>query len=189
MSEGISKAVSKIATVFAATLCIGAQAQTTDPLIKAVTLCSPGEQTIMTGRMQTSKMVNQVVTFTPNGKFASLCADANSEPIMSLVYRYGKPGAIEMEAAASKAQKFFTYYDQGGPNFGSNVVWFTKGEYRYEIGAGVGMARGVSVKVFRGAKIVVDLFSGLEEEDHYSRTEDIDFAKPKSPVLAAKRPN
>lgn len=189
MSAGFGKRIGGYAVVLAVAASVGAHAQTTQPVMKAVSLCTPGEQTIMTGRMQTSKTSAKGTTLTPNGKFASLCANSSVEPIASMVYRYGKPGSIEMEEAASTARKFFVHYESGGPNVGTNIVWFTKGEYRYEIGAGVGMGRGVSVTVHKGGKQVADLFSDLEEEDHYSNTYDIDFESPKSPVLAPKAPN
>lgn len=189
MLPSIGRSIRGFSALLGVTISLAAGAQTARPQIKVVSLCEPGEQTIMTGRMQTSKVIAGAVTFTPNGKFASLCANSVEEPISSMVYRYGRPGSIEMEEKANSARKFFVHYESGGPNFGSNVVWFTKGDYRYEISAGVGMARGVTVNVHKGSKQVVDLFSGLEEEDHYSETFGIDFQRPKSPVLVAKKPS
>lgn len=176
------------AAVLSTTICLGAHAQAVAPIIKVVTLCAAGEKTIMAGRMQRVKKDAKGITYVPNGKFASLCANSSDEPISAMVYRYGKPGAIEMEEVASPQRKFFVFYDSIGPKAGSDTVWFSKGDYRYQISAGTGMGRGVALTVHKGGKQVVDLFSGLEDEDHFSATEGISFDAPKSPVLSLKTP-
>lgn len=180
--------IRSLSVALALTLSVAAHAQSNPPAIQVVTLCAPGEQVLMAGRMQQVKRGGTSTTYVPNGKYASLCANSADEPITSMVYRYGKPGAIEMEEKATSQRKFFVYFESGGPRSGSNTVWFTKGEYRYQIEAGVGMARGVSVSVYKGGKQVVDLFSDLGDEDHYSNTLGIDFSAPKSPVLTARSP-
>ena len=189
MLPSIGRSIRALSALFVAASWLAANAQTEGPEIKVVSLCASGEQTIMAGRMKQVKRSAKGTTFVPNGKFASLCANSINEPIVTMVYRYGKPGAIEMEEAASKERKFFVYYESGGPNFGTNIVWFTKGEYRYAIGAAVGMGKGVSVDVYKGSKGVAELFSDLEEEDHYSNTYGIDFDAPKSPALLFKDPD
>ena len=180
--------ISSLAASLLLMICFEAQAQTETPEILVVTLCLPGEQTLMAGRMQQVKNDAKGITYKPNGKYASLCANSTDESITSMVYRYGKPGSIEMEEIASAQRKFFVYYEVGGPSFGTNNVWFNKGDYRYEISAGVGMARGVWVNVHKGAKQLVELFSDLGDEDHYSNTLGINFSKPKSSILMAKTP-
>jgi hypothetical protein len=168
---------------------VGAHAQAADPEIKVITLCKAGEKTLMAGRMNLQKTNDKGgIYYVPNGKFASLCANSVDEPITSMVYRYGKPGAIDMEEVATPQRKFSVFYEQGGPAFGTNIAWFKKGEFTYQIGAGVGMARGVSVTVHKGDKPIVGLFSDLDDEDHFSNTYGIDFKNPTSPVLNGKEP-
>jgi hypothetical protein len=184
----ISVSVRSLGLLLASAICAGAYAQPSPPVVKAQSHCKPGEQIIMTGRMQLVKRTSKETIFEPNGKYASLCANTIAEPITAMVYRYGKLGQVEMEEIATSDRKFSVFFESNGPNAGSNSIWFSKGDYRYVISAGVGMAGGVSVNVYKGSKQIVDLFSGLNDEDYYSDTLGIEFETPHSPVLISKTP-
>lgn len=148
--------------------------------------CGFGEHVLLSAKLGVHRAGAGGTSWTPNGKIVSLCTDRPDEPFGRITYRYGAPGAIEMEEVASGTRKFHSFLQTyKHPNQG---FFFDKGAYRYFVLEGTGMARGVTLVVYRNGKRILDLFSGTDDARYISRTHDLDVMAPQSPVLQHRIP-
>lgn len=128
---------------------------------------------------------------TQRGKVLSLCADKPAEPFSKLSYRYGKPGQIELEVAATERSPFFLASRPTSPHTGNDIVFFRKGSFTYYIAIATAQGSGVSLHVFNGSRKVVTHFSGnLVSTDFQLGPAELSFdpSRPQSPVLAWAEP-
>ena len=118
------------------------------------------------------------------GKFLSICADRQTEPIGSLIYRYGKVGEVEFEKEATKLSPFYVFERSTSPHTGDNVFFFNVGLYTYCISEATAQGSGISLTVLKAGKEIVSLFSGNDRGiDYDAGLLDISFGTSKSPVL------
>ena len=66
-------------------------------------------------------------------KTVSLCGAVSAGGISKLTYRYGKPGKVELEFAATSASAphFMATVEPDSPRAKVSEVWFDRGEFRY----------------------------------------------------------
>ncbi|MBB3194044.1 hypothetical protein [Roseateles terrae] len=93
-------------------------------------------------------------------KTVSLCASPSSGTIDALTYRYGVPGKVEMEYAATKAngQVFFATVMPAAPDAQVSQVWFDKGNTRYLMTECTGgeCVKPAGLAVLRGDKVLMN---------------------------------
>jgi hypothetical protein len=91
-------------------------------------------------------------------KSVSLCADLAGDRIVTLGYRYGTPGRIELsqDAGATGDQRFNATLAQVAPGATVRQVWFKRGGYTYLLSQCVGGAcpHDAGLAVLRGDKLV-----------------------------------
>ena len=153
------------------------------------THCQPGEYSVTNAWMGPVQATDGGWKNTREGKLLSLCADKPSEPFGKLAYRYGAPGQVEFEAVASPAKKFFVFNRQTTPHTADDIVFFSSGNYTYYVAIAGGQGHGVSLRVYRGQKLVLDRFSGNNEDDDYTLgPAEINYAGTASPIFKGKEP-
>ncbi len=124
-----------------------------------------------------------------SGKLVSLCADKPREPFGRFVYRYGKPGEVEIEHVASAAERAALTSRATGPRMGEDIIAFLRGPFTYYVVEATGMGQGISVMVFKSGKKIADLFSGNDAgTDFRSGMLEVNFQRPASPVFEKKAP-
>ena len=93
---------------------------------------------------------------TPTNNRLSMClAKDNSY----LSYRYGNGDTVELENIATTDLPFGRHYQQIGRT-GKNILFFSNATYYYYVGISGGMGSGISIDVFNGDELIVELFSG-----------------------------
>ncbi len=149
-------------------------------------LCQPGEYAYLDARMGKFDG-NGVVR--KSGKLVSLCADKPKEPFGRFVYRYGKPGEVEIEHVATATEKAAITRRSTGPRMGEDIIAFLRGPFTYYVVEATGMGQGISVMVFKSGKKIADLFSGNDAgTDFQSGGLLVNFERPASPVFEKKAP-
>ncbi len=117
-------------------------------------------------------------------RFVSLCGDRPREPFGRVVYRFGRPGRIELEQTASPSRRFRLWTRSTSPHSAENIIGFSVGAVRYDVGIATVMASGVIVRAFAGRRQVAELVSGTEEGvDFRLGPAAVDFDRPASPVF------
>ena len=148
--------------------------------IELPTHCKTDESTYLTATMGT--IVNNPVEIggykiVKNGKVLSLCVGKSPT---RLIYRYGAIGKVEMEKVATAQKKFWFDSRISGPDTGDETIFFSSGDYTYYVSQAIGEGHGVSLAVFKGGKVVVNLFSGTNDGMDY---EDALIALPPDVVV------
>jgi hypothetical protein len=154
--------------------------------------CRAGEFAYLNARMAIVRRQAGRIEYIKTDNLLSLCADRKSEPLGSLVYRFGPIGSPELSVAASRGQKFNVFERSTTAHSGENILFFPLGSYTYCVAEASGQASGIGLTVFKsgfktnkksGAK-VVDLFSGNNRGmDFESGLIDLSFHAPHSPIL------
>lgn len=152
------------------------------------THCRPGETAVLNAHMRRVLPAGGGDTdLQDNGKLLSLCADRPAEPFERLVYRYGRPGKVEFEKAATRASPFGVFSEATTPHTGEDSLMFTADTARFRISIATGQGSGVFVVVHRGGKVVADLFSGNEEGVDFERgPASFDAQGPSSPIFVRR---
>lgn len=154
------------------------------------THCKANEHAYLNAQMATvTYLKDGSYKLTKNGKILSLCSEGQSEPLESMVYRYGPVGKVEMERVASRKSRFQVYSRSTSPHTGEKLVYFSVGKFTYYVTQATGQGTGISLVVFDAGKKVADLFSGNNEGvDYQSELNDLNFDKPSSPIFIRRKP-
>ena len=153
--------------------------------IKFPNLCNADEFVVLSAAMES---LDKNRNSQKNGKLVSLCTDKKNGKVQKFVYRYGKPGAVEMEQYASPSNKFHEATVEIAPSMVYDVIWFQKGSFNYYVCAGGGRIQGISVRVFNSGKKIFDQFSGSSwNEDFYQGDAYVD-SKLNKDLISAKDP-
>ena len=154
--------------------------------------CRAGEFAYLNARMAIVRRQDGGIKYIKTDNLLSLCADRKSEPLGSLVYRFGPIGSPGLSVAASRGQKFNVFERSTTAHSGENVLFFPLGPYTYCVAEASGQASGISLAVFKSGfktdkksdRKVVDLFSGNDRgTDFESGLIDLSFYAPHSPIL------
>lgn len=153
------------------------------------THCKSDEYSVTNAWMGPIKATEGGWKNTKEGKLLSLCVDKQIEPFEKLSYRYGVPGHVEFEAAATEAKKFFVFSRPTSPHTGDDIVFFSNGNHVYYVTIAGGQGHGVSLRVYRGKKLIFDRFSGNHENDDYSvGPAEVNYSGTGSRILELKEP-
>ncbi|QLI82481.1 hypothetical protein HZU75_13625 [Chitinibacter fontanus] len=150
------------------------------------THCTGNEYAIVNAWMGKTVATESGYKNTRQGKLLSLCADQPREPFGRVSYRYGLPGQVEMNIDATSKEPFTIANFSTSPHTGMDVVGIYRGEFSYYVGINGGQASGIELMVFKGAKKIVDHFSGNQEgEDFQLGAAEINLSgnKARSAVL------
>lgn len=140
-------------------------------------LCKPNEFSHLNAKLSGGNNAPNAI------KLLSICVKQKTEPFDTVIYRFGTENNVELEKIASESNKFYIYTQQTTPHTGENVIFFNNGAYTYCITEALGQARGIGLVVIKENKILLDLYSGLNEGVDYDGEVGIDFEKSKSPAL------
>ncbi|WP_153161852.1 hypothetical protein [Zoogloea sp. 1C4] len=156
--------------------------------LRAYAACAGIDDARLAGAARMGKLDGNGVV-RKSGKLVSLCADKPKEPFGRFVYRYGKPGEVEIEHVASAAERAALTSRATGPRMGEDIFAFQRGPFTYYVVEATGMAQGISVMVFKSGKRIADLFSGNDAgTDFRSDMLEVNFQRPASPVFEKKAP-
>jgi len=167
-----------------ATFCLGLASMSAAALPPS--LCAMDEYAVIDAWMGEVVATDAGWRSSQRGKSLSLCADKPTEPFSRLVYRYGAPGRIELEVAASEKHRFGIDSRSTSPHTGNDIVFFRKGAYTYYVAIATAQGSGVSLHVFRGPRQLAWHFSGNKAgTDFRFGPAEIDFGAPRlrSPVV------
>ena len=139
-----------------------ASAQTTDANI--VNLCSKNEFVLLSAKLNklTQKEKNQDFLENKTGKYVSLCASSAQEPYEVIHYRFGKPGAVELEKKFDKNNRIELYPNIDHP-ITYNTMRFEVGKYNYLINRGTGGMSIVSLIVKKNNKELAYFIARYED--------------------------
>lgn len=153
------------------------------------THCQSDEYSVTNAWMGPIKATEGGWKNTKEGKLLSLCADKQFEPFEKLSYRYGTPGHVEFEAVATESKKFFVFSRQTSPHTGDDIIFFSNGNHTYYVAIAGGQGHGVSLRVYRDKKLILDRFSGNYENDDYSvGPAEVNYSGTGSRILKLKEP-
>lgn len=153
------------------------------------THCQSDEYSVVNAWMGPVKATEGGWKNTKQGKLLSLCADKPSEPFEKLSYRYGTPGHVEFETVATPTKKFFVFSRSTSPHTGDDIIFFSNSNYTYYVAIAGGQGSGVSLRVYRDQKLILDRFSGNNADDDYSTgPAEVNFSGLGSPILKLKEP-
>jgi hypothetical protein len=129
--------------------------------------CLPEEAVFLSAKMKNVITNEKAISFKDSGKILSLCAEEKGGHIRRLTYRFGSIGNVELENVATTTHRFGTFSRQPVPHVGEDIYFFNRGEYVYYILVASGMGSGISLRVYRGNKQIVDMFSGNDADIDY----------------------
>lgn len=152
------------------------------------THCKSGEFSYLNARMAKIVYSPKRYDLVKNGKVLSICADKEEEPFGMIAYRYGKPGAVELEEIATANRKFNVFSIEDSP-VGNNIIFFNKGNFTYYVSEATNQGHGVHLFVYKSGKRVFKLFSGNDAGiDYEAGLIGINFENPSSLVLKRLKP-
>lgn len=147
-------------------------------------LCFRGEYAIVDASVRPFGVLASKRVETLQERFVSICADRAHEPYWRVVYRFGRPGHIELQRAATPSKRFRLWTRSTSPHTGENLIGFSVGAIRYDIGIATVMGSGVIVRAFTGRRQLVNLASGTTEGvDFRMGPAAVDFDRVSSPVF------
>ncbi|MFZ4478254.1 MAG: hypothetical protein ACOYNZ_00025 [Rhodoferax sp.] len=139
--------------------------------------------------MQKIKKSSAGISYSPTGKVLSICINPQGRSITQMIYRYGAPGNVELEQAASASSRFAVFTRGTTSHTGENIISFEKDGFHYYVTDALGQGSGVGLVVYGKGKRIADLFSGTDEGvDFVSLRDEFDFDSIKSAVLVRKAP-
>lgn len=148
------------------------------------TLCAPGEFSIADAAVKPFGALAASHPPPPRPRFVSLCADRAREPYGRVTYRFGQPGKVELEQTATASRKFRLWTRATSPHSGENIIGFSVGRVRYDVGIATVMGSGLVVRAFSGHRQLANLASGTTDGvDFRLGPASIDFDRPSSPVF------
>jgi hypothetical protein len=117
-------------------------------------LCEPTERTFFSCTFE-------------GGKAVALCGRVDSGTVISLEYRYGRPGRIELTHAATPQSAFSATVAPLAPRASVRQVWFTRGGYTYLLTqcVGGGCPKGAGLAVLKGDRVVSNRFCQRSVDD------------------------
>lgn len=152
------------------------------------TLCKSGEFAYLNARMAKIVYSSKRYDLIKNGKILSICADGKTAPLKKIIYRYGKPGEVELEVVATAERKFNVFSIDETP-VGNNVIFFDRGDFTYYVTEATRQGHGIFLFVYKHGNKILELFSGNGDGvDYESGLIGINFDNPSSRVIKREAP-